>query len=211
MLLSDLEKDLRKKGFNLVAGVDEAGRGPLAGPVFAAAVILPRNPKIKGLDDSKKLSPRARDAVFDRIMQKAVCIGVGSCSEHEIDSINILQATFCAMADAVRGLSSEPDIVLVDGNKKIPDVATLQKTVVGGDAKCACIAAASVIAKVLRDRHMRKLHCSYPQYGFDRHKGYGTRAHFAAIALSGACPAHRKSFLKNILHRQTISDSMITR
>lgn len=200
MLLSPIEKNLRKKGFALIAGVDEAGRGPLAGPVFAAAVILPEGIKIKGLDDSKKLSPDNRQKVFRLIMDGAVCVGIGTCDEGEIDRINILQATFCAMRQAVSALSDRPDIILVDGNKTIPDTGILQKAVIGGDAKCACIAAASVVAKVLRDRYMKELHLRHPEYGFDRHKGYGTRAHFAAIKAHGACSAHRKSFLKNILH-----------
>lgn len=200
MLLSSIEKNLHKKGFCLIAGVDEAGRGPLAGPVFAASVILPKTVKIKGLDDSKKLSPSNREKVFELIMDSAVCVGLGVCEVGEIDRINILQATFCAMDQAVGELAKKPDIILVDGNKTIPSMDTIQKTVIGGDGKCACIAAASVVAKVLRDRHMRELHLKYPRYGFDRHKGYGTKAHFAAIRTYGACSVHRKSFLKNILH-----------
>jgi len=200
VLISPIEKNLRKKGFGFIAGVDEAGRGPLAGPVFASAVILPKNAKIKGLDDSKKLSPAKREKVFDLIMHNAVCVGVGVCEEGEIDRINILQATFRAMAQAVNALLQKPDIILVDGNKIIPQVGITQKAIIGGDAKCTCIAAASVVAKVLRDRYMFKLHKIYPKYGFDRHKGYGTKAHFAALRIYGSCPIHRKSFLKNILH-----------
>lgn len=199
MLISPIEKELRREGFCLIAGVDEAGRGPLAGPVFAAAVILPNNSKINGLDDSKKLSPRVRETVFDQIMKKALCVGVGTRGEDEIDRINILQATFRAMADAVRGLSMQPDIVLVDGNRTIPRLDFPQRAVIKGDATCRCIAAASIVAKVLRDRHMDQLHKKYPWFGFDRHKGYGTKAHFAAIRACGVCPAHRRTFLKNIL------------
>ncbi len=200
MFLSPIEKNLRKKGFSFIAGVDEAGRGPLAGPVFAAAVILPKTSKIKGLDDSKKLSPSDREKVFELIMDSAVCVGVGTCGEKEIDRINILQATFRAMAQAVGALSQEPDIILVDGNRTVPQINIPQKAVVRGDAKCACIAAASVVAKVLRDRYMKELHKKHPKYGFDRHKGYGTKRHVAAIKTFGGCRAHRKSFLKNILH-----------
>lgn len=200
MLISPIEKNLCNKGHKLIAGVDEAGRGPLAGPVFAAAVILPKAARIKGLDDSKKLSPAKREKVFDLIMERAVSVGVGTCDEGEIDRINILQATFLAMAQAVDALSQKPDIVLVDGNKTIPKIDISQKAVIGGDAKCACIAAASVVAKVLRDRYMKDLHIKHPEYGFDRHKGYGTKEHFYSIRRSGACPAHRKSFLKNILN-----------
>ena len=200
MLISPLEKNLRKKGFGLIAGVDEAGRGPLAGPVFASAVILLKNAKIKGLDDSKKLSPANREKVFGLIMNRAICVGVGVCEEGEIDRINILQATFRAMSQAVEALSKKPDIILVDGNRAIPHIVVPQKTVIGGDGKCACIAAASVVAKVLRDRYMIKLHKKYPEYGFDRHKGYGTKAHFIAIRTYGPSSIHRKSFLKNILH-----------
>lgn len=199
MQTSSIERTLRKQGFSDIAGVDEAGRGPLAGPVFAAAVMLPEDAKINGLDDSKKLSPSKREQVFNSIMKKATCVGVGICGESDIDRINILQATFRAMAIAVSKLSSMPDMILVDGNKKVPQLRSPQKPVVRGDSKCACIAAASVVAKVLRDRYMMQLHMLYPQYGFDRNKGYGTEEHLNVIRKTGLSPAHRKSFVKNIL------------
>lgn len=197
--LSSIEKDLRKKGISLVAGVDEAGRGPLAGPVFAAAVILPEKPVINGLDDSKKLSPKARETLFELIVDKALCVGVGRCEPDEIDRINILQATFKAMLQAVLSAGKVPGMVLVDGNRTIPGLDLPQRAIIKGDATCRCIAAASIVAKVLRDRHMKEIDRVHPGYGFCRHKGYGTAAHMAAIASLGPCVQHRKSFLKNIL------------
>lgn len=196
-----IENDLNKKGFALVAGVDEAGRGPLAGPVFAAAVILPSRLKIKDLDDSKKLSAKKRDTVFSEIIDGALSVGVGVVDEKRIDEINILQATFAAMRAAINGLQKLPDYVLVDGNKKIPDMTLPQRAIVGGDGKCSCIAAASVVAKVLRDRYMRDLHKMFPDYGFDRHKGYGTKAHFEAIKIYGPSSAHRSTFLQKTLKK----------
>jgi len=191
-----IENDLKKKGFALVAGVDEAGRGPLAGPVFAAAVILPSTLKIKDLDDSKKLSAKKRDIIFSKIIDGALSVGVGVVDEKRIDEMNILQATFAAMRAAINGLSGVPDYILVDGNKKIPDIDLPQRAIIGGDGKCSCIAAASVVAKVLRDRYMQGLHKRFPDYGFDRHKGYGTRAHFEAIKIYGPSSVHRSTFLQ---------------
>jgi ribonuclease HII len=177
----------------LVAGVDEAGRGPLAGCVVAAAVILDEQNPIKGLADSKKLSAARRDKLYDEIRAKALCIGVGEASVDEIDRLNILQATMLAMQRAVAGLRLKPSLVLVDGNR-IPTLDVLAEAIVQGDAKVQAISAASIIAKVTRDRQCDAMHAAYPQYGFDGHKGYGTAVHMAALKAHGATPIHRKSF-----------------
>jgi ribonuclease HII len=177
----------------LVAGVDEAGRGPLAGCVVAAAVILDEQNPIKGLVDSKKLSAARRDKLYDEIRAKALCIGVGEASVDEIDRLNILQATMLAMQRAVAGLRLKPSLVLVDGNR-IPTLDVLAEAIVQGDAKVQAISAASIIAKVTRDRQCEAMHAAYPQYGFDGHKGYGTAVHMAALKAHGATPVHRKSF-----------------
>jgi ribonuclease HII len=177
----------------LVAGVDEAGRGPLAGSVVAAAVILDDANPIKGLADSKKLTALKRDKLYDEIRAKALCIGVGEASVEEIDRLNILQATMLAMQRAVAGLRLKPVKVLVDGNR-IPKLDILAEAIVQGDAKVQAISAASIIAKVTRDRQCALLHAQYPQYGFDEHKGYGTTVHMAALKAHGATPAHRRSF-----------------
>ena len=184
------------EGFSAVCGVDEAGRGPLAGPVCAAAVILPRDLEIAGLNDSKKLTEKRREALYEIITREAVAYGIAFASETEIDEINILQATFLAMRRAVEQLSVRPDIVLVDGNRE-PDFGGLPvKTIVKGDSLSANIAAASILAKVTRDRFMLEQDAIYPQYGFAVHKGYGTKAHYAVLTQYGPCPIHRRSFLK---------------
>lgn len=190
--------DLEKKKAGYLAGVDEAGRGPLAGPVFAAAVILPDDVVIEGINDSKKLSEKKREKLFDEICEKATAYCVVSVDEKTIDEINILQATFKAMRDAVAGLSETPDYVLIDGDKS-PSVEIAHETVVKGDSKSMSIAAASILAKVSRDRYIVKMSEKYPGYGFEKHKGYGTKAHYEAIAELGICPIHRKTFLKKIL------------
>jgi ribonuclease HII len=177
----------------LVAGVDEAGRGPLAGNVVAAAVILDDLHPIKGLNDSKKLSAGQREKLFAEIHAKALCVSVGEASVEEIDRLNILQATMLAMQRAVHGLRLKPGKVLVDGNR-LPKLDVLAEAMVGGDAKVQAISAASIIAKVTRDRQCEELHALYPQYGFDAHKGYGTAAHLAALKEHGATAIHRKSF-----------------
>lgn len=177
----------------LTAGVDEAGRGPLAGCVVAAAVILDDANPIKGLTDSKKLTALKRDELYDEIRAKALCVGVGEASVDEIDSLNILQATMLAMQRAVANLRLKPSMVLVDGNR-IPKLDILAEAIVQGDAKVKAISAASIIAKVTRDRQCQALHAAYPQYGFDSHKGYGTAVHMAALKAHGATPEHRKSF-----------------
>lgn len=185
----------------LIAGVDEAGRGPLAGPVVAAAVILdPRYP-IKGLADSKKLSANQRERLFDLICARALCCAVGSASVQEIDQINILQATMLAMGRAVQGLRLTPSKVLIDGNR-IPVLNVRAEAIIGGDALVAEISAASIIAKVHRDRWCAQLDAQYPDYGFASHKGYGTAQHLAALRRLGACPEHRRSFapVTQVLH-----------
>jgi len=177
----------------LVAGVDEAGRGPLAGPVVAAAVILDDLHPIAGLNDSKKLSASRREALFDEIRAKALCCSVAEASVEEIDRLNILQATLLAMRRAVQGLRLKPAKVLVDGNR-LPPLEVLAEAIVGGDAKVAAISAASILAKVTRDRQLVELHARHPEYGFDRHKGYGTADHLAALRRHGVLPVHRRSF-----------------
>lgn len=177
----------------LIAGVDEAGRGPLAGPVVAAAVILDDLHPIAGLADSKKLSAARREALFDEIRAKALCCSIAEASVAEIDRLNILQATLLAMQRAVAGLRLRPSLVQVDGNR-LPLLGIRAEAIVKGDAKVAAISAASILAKVTRDRGLQALHAQYPQYGFDRHKGYGTAAHLAALHTHGPCEAHRRSF-----------------
>jgi len=177
----------------LVAGVDEAGRGPLAGPVVAAAVILDELHPIAGLADSKKLTARQRDRLYTEIMAKALCCSIAQASVEEIDRLNILQATMLAMQRAVAGLRLKPQKVLVDGNR-LPALDVLAEAIVGGDAKVHAISAASILAKVHRDRWCVEYHEQYPQYGFDGHKGYGTAQHMQALAAHGPCPEHRRSF-----------------
>jgi len=179
----------------LICGVDEAGRGPLAGPVYAAAVILPRGLVIEGLNDSKKLTEKRREALFDEIKEKAIAYGIGCADEKEVDEINILQATFLAMRRAIAQLSTQPDLALIDGNRD-SDFGVPSRTVIKGDSLSANIAAASVLAKVTRDRVMKEYDEQYPQYGFAVHKGYGTKAHYAALTEHGMCPSHRRTFLK---------------
>ncbi len=191
------QREAQSRGYLRVCGIDEAGRGPLAGPVCAAAVILPDGLEIEGLNDSKKLTEKKREALFDVITARAEAYGIGWASEQEIDQVNILQATFLAMARAVEALSLLADFALVDGNR-MPPLSIPGETIVKGDGKAACIAAASVLAKVSRDRALRKLDQRHPEYGFAQHKGYGTKAHYAAIKQYGLLPEHRRSFLKNL-------------
>lgn len=196
-----IENEYREKGFNVICGVDEAGRGPLAGPVYAAAVILPSDCVIEGLNDSKKLTEKKREALFDEIKEKALAYGIASADEKEIDEINILNATFLAMKRAIDSLSVRPDLALIDGNQK-PHTDIEEVTVIKGDAKSMSIAAASVLAKVSRDRFMLEMAEKYPQYEFARHKGYGTKLHYEKIAQYGVCDIHRRTFLKKILGEQ---------
>jgi len=192
-----IEDELSARGVSVIAGTDEAGRGPLAGPVFAAAVILPRNAVLPGLNDSKKLSPQKREKLYDMIISSAVSYFVASSNVEEIEHINILEASLLAMRRSISGLSLRPDFLLIDGNIcRGFDVPA--KAVIGGDGLSASIAAASILAKVSRDRHMLTLAEKYPEYGFEKHKGYGTREHVEAILRAGPCPEHRLSFLKNI-------------
>ena len=195
--LWELENEIYAEGFSLICGVDEAGRGPLAGPGYAAAVILPRDAVIDGLNDSKKLTEKKRDALFDVITERALTYGIASASVEEIEEFNILNATFLAMNRAVAKLDPAPELALIDGNRNT-GIAVQSRCIVGGDGKCADIAAASVLAKVTRDRYMRRMAETYPQYGFEKHKGYGTAAHYAAIRAHGPCPIHRPSFLKKM-------------
>ncbi len=183
--------------FELICGVDEAGRGPLAGPVCAAAVILPKGLVIPGLNDSKKLSDKRRRELFPIIQQEAVSFGIAFASQEEIDEINILQATFLAMRRAMEQLNPQPEFALIDGNRET-DFGVPCKTVIKGDSLSANIAAASVLAKVTRDNWMMEAAEKYPGYGFEIHKGYGTKAHYAALEKLGPCPIHRRSFLKKL-------------
>lgn len=192
------ENEMRDSGFTAVCGVDEAGRGPLAGPVYAAAVILPHGCLIEGLNDSKKLTPARRDALYEVICERAIAWGVGSASVDEIESVNILNATYLAMQRAVAELVPAADSALIDGNR-LPQLEIPARAIVKGDALSASIAAASVLAKVTRDRYMMMMHELYPQYAFDQHKGYGTALHCEKLQEYGPSPIHRLSFLKNIL------------
>ena len=190
-----IEQSFFDKGVKLICGVDEAGRGPLAGPVCAAAVILPANIEIPGLNDSKKLSDKRRRELYPIIMEKAIAYGIGLADHREIDEINILQATFLAMYRAIQSLKIKPELALIDGNRA-KDFGVPVKTIIHGDSLSASIAAASVLAKVTRDDIMLKMAEEYPQYGFEIHKGYGTKAHYEALQNHGPCPIHRMTFLK---------------
>lgn len=190
-----IEDSLYEQGIGVICGVDEAGRGPLAGPVCAAAVILPPHLVIPGLDDSKKLTDKRRRELMPVIKEQAIAYGIGFASHEEIDQINILQATFLAMQRALDQLQTRPDFALIDGNRE-KDFGLPVKTVVKGDSLSANIAAASILAKVTRDDLMETMAVDYPQYGFEIHKGYGTKAHYAALTEHGPSPIHRMSFLK---------------
>lgn len=194
----EYEKQALSEGFQTVCGIDEAGRGPLCGPVCAAAVILPIDCEIEGINDSKKLSEKKREALYDVIISKAIAYSVSMTDAKTIDEINILQATFLAMRNAVSSLKVKPDIALIDGNGK-PGLEIEERTIIKGDAKCISVAAASILAKVTRDRYMLELDKKYPQYQFARHKGYGTKLHYQMIEQYGICDEHRKTFLKKIL------------
>ena len=195
--LWEIERSLIAQGIAPVCGVDEAGRGPLAGPVCAAAVILPEGLEIPCLNDSKKLSDKKRRALYDVIVAEAVSYGIAMASEQEIDEINILQATFNAMERAMEQLSVRPALALIDGNRERPFPVPVQ-TVIRGDGLSANIAAASILAKVTRDRYMEEMAERYPEYGFAVHKGYGTRAHYDALRQYGPCPIHRRTFLRRL-------------
>ena len=194
----EFEQKAISKGYKHICGVDEAGRGPLAGPVCAAAVILPENTIIEGVNDSKKLSEKKREALFEVIKANAVSYSIAYSSVEEIESMNILNATMLAMKRAVEGLDVKADYAMIDGNR-LPDLAIDSEFIIKGDAKSVSIACASILAKVSRDRLLYKYAEEYPEYGFDKHKGYGTKAHTQAINEYGPCPYHRMSFLKKIL------------
>ena len=195
----EFDNAYRNSGAGLFCGVDEAGRGPLAGPVYAAAVILSPDRPIEGLNDSKKLSEKKREALYDVIIERAEAYCIASASVAEIEEYNILGATYLAMTRAVEGLSFQPQLALIDGNRIPPHLNVPAQTVVKGDAQSESIAAASILAKVTRDRLLIELDAQYPRYGFAVHKGYGTAAHTSALKEYGPCPEHRPSFLKKIL------------
>ena len=199
--LWEIEEALSEKGITAFCGVDEAGRGPLAGPVCAAAVILPDHLVIPGLNDSKKLTDKKRRELFPIIKEQAIAYGIAFATEQEIDEINILQATFLAMQRAIDQLEGKANFALIDGNRE-KDFGLPVMTVVKGDSRSANIAAASVLAKVTRDLYMEELAKEFPQYGFEIHKGYGTKAHYAALTEHGACKAHRMTFLKKFYEKQ---------
>lgn len=194
------EKEAFSLGYTNICGVDEAGRGPLAGPVCAAAVILPRNHIIEDVNDSKKLSEKKREMLFDVIKNQALSYSIAFATVEEIENLNILEATMLAMKRAVKGLNITPDFVMVDGNK-CPEIDIKCESIVKGDANSMSIAAASILAKVSRDRLCYEYAKQYPQYSFDKHKGYGTKLHIEMIRKYGPCPIHRKSFLKKILSK----------
>lgn len=195
------ENEALSDGYEIICGVDEAGRGPLAGPVYAAAVILPKGHIVEGVNDSKKLSEKKRELLFDKIIDECVCYSIGTASEKEIDEINILQATYLAMKRAVDGLEIVPQLALIDGNRIPPLTSTDARAIVKGDAKSVSIACASILAKVSRDRYMLKMAKKYPEYQFEKHKGYGTKLHYEMIEKYGICEIHRKSFLKKVLNK----------
>lgn len=197
----EIEDALKEKGVGVICGVDEAGRGPLAGPVYAAAVILPEHLEIPGLDDSKKLTDKRRRELMPIIKEQAIAYGIGVATEQEIDEINILQATFLAMERAIAQLNHKADFALIDGNRE-KDFGLPVMTVVKGDSRSANIAAASILAKVSRDDYMEEMAKQYPEYGFEIHKGYGTKAHYEALRTYGHCSLHRLTFLKKFYGNQ---------
>ena len=197
--LKEIEKDLYEKGFQKIAGIDEAGRGPLAGPVVVAGVIMPQDSMIEGVNDSKKVSEKKREKLYDLILEQAIRYSVAIIGQDVIDEINILNATKQGVTKVVEGLEVKPNLILVDALTHIDTKGIPYDSIVKGDAKCYNIAAASIIAKVTRDRIMRQWDEVYPQYGFEKHKGYGTAKHISAIKEYGICPLHRKSFTRNLV------------
>lgn len=198
-ILKEHEEELRNKGFNYICGIDEAGRGPLAGPVVVASVIMPKDSFIEGVNDSKKVSEKKREKLYDLIIEEAISYGVGIVGQDEIDEINILNATKRGLTMSLQELTQKPDLILVDALSHIDTLGIPYESIIKGDAKCYSISAASIIAKVTRDRIMREWDSVYPEYGFIAHKGYGTAAHIAKIKEYGPCPLHRKSFIKNFM------------
>ena len=200
--LKEIDKSYFKEGYNYICGIDEAGRGPLAGPVVVAAVIMPKDSMIEGVNDSKKVSEKKREKLYELIIEEAISsYSVGIVDQNEIDRINILNATKAGLTEAVRTLKVKPELILVDALTNIDTCGVPYQSIIKGDAKSYSIAAASIIAKVTRDRIMREWDKVYPQYGFERHKGYGTAAHISAIKENGLCPLHRLSFVKNIINK----------
>ena len=199
LLLKEQEEELRKKGFNAICGIDEAGRGPLAGPVVVASVIMPADSMIEGVNDSKKVSEKKREKLYDLILEEAVSYGIGIIYQDEIDKINILQATKKGLTEAVEQMDIKPDLIMVDALTGIDTLGIPYHSIIKGDAKCYSISAASIIAKVTRDRIMREWDKVYPEYGFASHKGYGTAKHISALKEYGPCPIHRRSFIKHFV------------
>ena len=197
--LKEIENSVYKEGYDLICGIDEAGRGPLAGPVVVASAIMPKDSMIEGVNDSKKISEKKREKLYDLITAEAISYGVGIVSQEEIDEINILNATKKGLTESLEQLESKPDIILVDALRDINTIGIPYRSVIKGDAKIYSIACASIIAKVTRDRIMKEWDRVYPQYGFVSHKGYGTAKHIAAIKEFGLCPLHRRSFTKNFI------------
>ena len=198
-MLKQYENDLRNKGYKYICGIDEAGRGPLAGPVVVASVIMPENSMIEGVNDSKKVSEKKREKLYDLILEEAISYGVGIIGQDEIDEINILNATKKGLTTSLKELTAKPDLIIVDALTHINTLGIPYESIIKGDAKCYSISAASIIAKVTRDRIMREWDKIYPQYGFAQHKGYGTSAHINALKEYGPCPLHRRSFIKNFV------------
>ena len=197
--LKQQENELRKKGFNKICGIDEAGRGPLAGPVVVASVIMPADSMIEGVNDSKKVSEKKREALYDKIIEEAISYGVAIIGQDEIDEINILNATKKGLTMSLKELTVKPDLILVDALEHIDTMGIPYESIIKGDAKCYSISCASIIAKVTRDRIMREWDKVYPEYNFAQHKGYGTAKHIESIKQYGLCPIHRRSFTKNII------------
>lgn len=197
--LKSIEKEMHEKGIKYIAGIDEAGRGPLAGPVVVASVIMPEDSMIEGVNDSKKVSEKKREKLYDLIIEEAISYSVAIIGQDEIDEINILNATKKGLTTCVKALDVKPDLIIVDALNKIDTLGIPYESIIKGDAKCYSISAASILAKVTRDRIMREWDKVYPQYGFATHKGYGTAKHIAAIKEYGLCPIHRRSFTKNFI------------
>lgn len=193
------EDELRNRGFNMICGIDEAGRGPLAGPVVVASVIMPANSMIEGVNDSKKVSEKKREKLYDQILEEAISYGVGIVGQDEIDEINILNATKKGLTMSLKELTVKPDLIIVDALTHIDTMGIPYESIIKGDAKCYSISVASIIAKVTRDRIMREWDKVYPEYDFEKHKGYGTSAHIEAIKKYGLCPIHRKSFTTHFI------------
>lgn len=197
--LKQTDRMYYEKGFKYICGIDEAGRGPLAGPVVVASVIMPQDSMIEGVNDSKKVSEKKREKLYDLILEEAISYGIGIIDQNEIDEINILNATKEGLTNSLKELKVKPDIILVDALEKIDTLGIPYDSIIKGDAKSYSIAAASIIAKVTRDRIMKEWDEIYPEYGFEKHKGYGTALHIKAIKENGLCPIHRKSFTKNFI------------